>query len=56
MNLPALVLAILAIIVFICAYLAVARKWANTNLGLALLAAAWVVQSVFVGLHQYTVH
>ena len=56
MNLLAIVLAVLAIIVFVCAYLAVARKWANTNLGLALLASAWVVQSIFVGLHQYTVH
>jgi uncharacterized membrane protein YGL010W len=56
MNLPALILAVLAVIVFVCAYLAVARKWANMALGLALLAAAWVVQLIFVGLHQYSVH
>lgn len=56
MNLPALILAVVAAALFVCAYLAVPRKWANANLGLALLAAAWVVQSVFVGLHQYSVH
>jgi len=56
MNWPALLLAIVAIAVFICAYLAVPRKWASVALGLAFLASAWVVQVVFVGLHQVTVH
>lgn len=55
MNLPAILLAIAAAAIFLCAYFAVPRKWANTNLGLALLTAAWVCQLVFVGLHQYTV-
>jgi len=56
MNIIALILAILAIVVFVCAYLAVSRKWANTNLGLAFLAAAWVAELIFVGLHQYAIH
>jgi VIT1/CCC1 family predicted Fe2+/Mn2+ transporter len=57
-DLPAIILALLAIAVFIVAYLnpQPPRKWASVALGLALLAAAWVVQSIFVGLHQYSVH
>lgn len=58
MNAPALVLAVLAIAVFIVAYLnpQPPRKWASVALGLTFLAAAWIVQLVFVGLHQYAIH
>lgn len=56
MSLPALLLALVAIVVFACAYLGVTRKWASVPFGLALLSGAWVCQLVFVGLHQYAVH
>lgn len=56
MNWPALILAAVAVVIFVCAYLAVARKWASVALGLAFLTAAWIVELVFVGLHQVTVH
>lgn len=55
MNLPALILAVLAVVVFVCAYLKVPKPWANANLGLAFLGSAWIVELVFVGLHQYAV-
>ena len=55
MNLIAIVLALLAFAVFLCAYFKVPRQWASTALGLALLTAAWVAQLIFVGMHQYAV-
>ena len=58
MNAPALVLAVVAIAVFIVTWLnpQPPRKWASVALGLAFLAVAWIVQLVFVGLHQYAIH
>lgn len=56
MNLVALILAALAIVAFVGAYLSVSRKWANMALGLALLTAAWVAELIFAGLHQYAIH
>jgi uncharacterized membrane protein YGL010W len=56
MNWPALILAVLAVVVLVCCHLGVQRRWATTNAGLALAVTAWIVQSVFVGLHQVTLH
>lgn len=56
MNWPALILAIAAIALFLACHFGVQRTWVTTNLGLAFFAAALVVQAVFVGLHQVTVH
>ena len=43
MNPAAFVLIVLAIVVFVCAYFKVARRWADTNLGLAFFAASFLM-------------
>ena len=46
MHWIAVVLAIVAIAIFIAAYFALPRKWANTNLGLVFLVLAWMAQLI----------
>jgi len=55
MHWIAAIVATLAVIVFACAYLSVSRKWANTNLGLALLTAAWMIQLILVSGKHLTI-
>lgn len=50
MNIISLVLALLAIVVFLGGP-RFQRPWADTGLGLALLTAAWVVQLMWVTTH-----
>ncbi len=54
MNPVSLVLAILAIIVFLTGS-RMGRPWADTNLGLALLTAAWIIQLMWQTTNQVNV-
>jgi hypothetical protein len=42
----AFVLAALALVIFVAGHFGVQRRWVSTNLGLAFLTAAWVVEIV----------
>lgn len=54
MNILALLLAILAFVAFLLAHFGAATRFASTNLGLALLTAALIVQFVWAD-HQWVV-
>lgn len=55
MHWIAFIVACLALIVFAAAHLGVNRKWATTNLGLALLTAAWMLQLILVSGKHLTI-
>lgn len=48
MHWIALVLAVIAIALFIAAYLAVPRKWAKIELGLVFVVLAWMAQLIIL--------
>lgn len=55
MNVLALVIAIVAVAVFVAAHFAVPRRWATIAAGLALLTVALIVQFVWHA-HTLVVH
>ena len=55
MNVVALILALVAVVVFLAAHYAVPRKWATVPLGLVALTLALVVQFVWQA-HVWTVN
>lgn len=55
MNVVALILACIAVFIFVCTHFGVSRRWATAPLGLAFFAGALIVQFVWPT-HLVTIH